>query len=215
MSTYGATLTHTSRQGNYRDARMAHAMHVAHAWEINQLVNEWRDACSDDDYKPTEAINAMLPNGWVWLSSGLYRCAYLSPKGTVYKVNRHVRDGVERGSYRGLNYAEMASVLRLSPTMPEGYAIPASTLYHVPGNSADGTRSDYVMAVERVDTSAPFTDCYGDCDEYDCAYNEGNKRVGHECSMLALEPLQDIISDMHSGNAFPDTLGTVWVVDVM
>lgn len=209
MSAYGATLTHTSRQGNYRDARMAHAMHVTHAYEINQLINAWRDDWGTD--APADEINALLPTGWRWLSSGLYRCAYLSPKGTVYKVNRDVRDG---RSMRGRCWAEMEAIQRKAPIMPEGYAIPEATLYHVPGNSADGTRSDYVMAMALVDTSTPFTDCYGECEESGCEFNEGNARVGKHCSSVALEPLHEVMSDVHSGNAFPDALGIVWVVDI-
>lgn len=208
MSAYGAILTHTSRQGSYRDARIAHAMHVAHAYEINMLIENWRDDWGTD--APADEINAMLPTGWKWISSGMYRCAYLSPKGTVYKVNRDVRDG---RSMRGRCWAEMAAIQDKAPIMPEGYAIPDATLYHVPGNSAEGTESDYVMAMALVDTSTPFTDCYGDCDA-ECAFNEGNKRAGHTCSSTALDPLHQVMDDVHSGNAFPDAMGIVWVVDI-
>ncbi len=206
MPKYGAINTHTAHMGSYRDARMAHALHVAHADYINDLVDQWR---GDRIAKPTQKINDLLPEGWVWLSSGLYRCAYLSPKGVVYKVNRHVSDSATMSDsypYKGLNYNEMSRILKLSPTMPEGYGIPDCTLYHVPGNSKAGSESDYVLAVALVDTSTPFTDCYGDCGYAGCEYNEGNKRVGADCS--------EAMADVHSGNAFPDAMGIVWVVDI-
>lgn len=211
MSMYGAVLTYTARQGSYRDARVAHAMHVRNAEEINNLIDDWRE---DGGRKPTREINAMLSEGWTWIGAGLFRSAYLSPKGTVYKVNRTTRDSEHE---RGSNYSEMTKILSVSDMLPNGFAIPAATLYHVPNNSQYSRHDDYVIAVQQVDTSAPFADCWGytgECNSNGCKGNEGNKRCKAECSYAALSPLYQVMSDVHSGNAFPDANGIVWVVDV-
>lgn len=208
---YGPVLTHTARQGSYREARFIHAVHVRLMDEINSLIDDWRDNGMDAYDSPAAEINSWLPDGWEWISSGLYRCAYRSPKGTVYKVNRHVRDG--RGMW-ACNYKEAYNVQSKAAYLTEGLAIPASTLYCLPGNSAQGTETDYVLAVQPVDISTPFNDCEGydycQCDPED----ECNRRTGVQCSSQALERVYAVISDVHPGNAYPDENGTIWIVDV-
>jgi len=209
---YGAVMTYTAKQGNYSEARFIHAVHVRIMEYVNDLVNAWRNNGMDLWDSPAEQIDAMLPDGWSWISSGLYRCAYLSPKGTVYKVNRYVRDG--RG-HHACNYGEALKVQQKAHSLSVGLAIPASTLYCVPGNSADGTPTDYVLAVQAVDTSTPFNDCDGYEDYCTCnAEDECHVRVGVTCSSEALERVYSVISDVHPGNAYPDADGIIWIVDV-
>ncbi len=195
----------TARVGNHRDARIAHAVHVRHMDYVEGLIEDMLEGGCDI----TPAMNALLPDGWVWLGAGQYRSTYLSPNGVVYKVNRYAYDD---GSGMG-NVGEMKNIQHLCDNLPEGFAVPAATMYRVHSNSRNSS-VDHVLAMEAVDTSTPFTNCYGDdCYAEGCAFNEGNKRMGVECSFVALQPLFNVMTDVHAGNVFADSLGTMWVVD--
>lgn len=207
--------------GNVRDARTAHAMHVAYEPERARTIREYGKAYDlwiEDEDNPCPEYPDLVPPvlaGWQVLGTGCSRTAYLSPKGVVYKVNRDLSDGEYKSNS---NYAEMHNIVRIKGgVLPKGWAVPDATLYHIPTPATVPSyrRNDYVIAMPLVDTSKPLASCYGyDCDSNGCNSAEGNLRAGGGCTESILDSGARVFGDRHNENVFPDEHGVLWVVDI-
>ncbi len=126
-----------------------------------------------------------LPDDWAYLGHGMYRAAFLSPSGVVYKV--------ETGKYAGSqsNRGEYERILemRFSDSVKEsGVIIPKAWLYE------SGNRD--IIAMEFMD--GEWASSYHSMDECDCG-----ERFGGTCAMTQFMNLERMLSmeDIHQGNA--------------
>lgn len=96
-----------------------------------------------DGYNPTP------PEGWQFLGSGMYRNAFLSPSGVVYKVEKN-----ECLGYGQDNYGEYCNWLTASTRkFPEDVRLPAMTFYSISESEDSFGRTVHggVIAMEYVD----------------------------------------------------------------
>ncbi len=117
--------------GNPTDARF-----IQDAFIRLQRDYPWDYAYEEDD---------LLPEGWSFLGSGMYRAAFRSPDGVCYKVEKNPGSG-----YGQTNEEEFDNYLNLvrSVTMPEGTRLPAYTFYET------GMREGYDGQMHKLGVSA-------------------------------------------------------------
>jgi hypothetical protein len=200
--------------GTVAEARVARDIYAANkvrrdevskAWDKKH--REWAKGGYKGTCPPYPEVEDIVPEGWEKLGSGSYRAAYLSPSGVVYKVNHRLRDSKAQ---EGSNYAEMMNIIKLRKgrRIPDGWAVPDATLYRVPLTLRS---NDYVIAMPKVDTSAPLGGCGWDCE---CKHAEGNRRMGGKCTDDIFDDANHVFKDLHYGNAFPQKDGVIVVIDV-
>lgn len=126
-----------------------------------------------------------LPDGWAYLGHGMYRCAFLSPSGVVYKL--------ETGKYAGSqsNRGEYERILEMrfsDSVKTAGVIIPKAWLYSV--------KKRDVIAMEFMD--GEWASAYHSMNDCDCG-----DRFGGTCAMTQFMNLERMLgmTDIHEGNA--------------
>jgi len=94
-------------------------------------------------YRRRKSGGGPLPKGWKKLGEGAYRCAYLSPEGVVYKINRTTWDGdhnfIEEMNFRRIRSSKVK--------IPSTWRIAKTKLYTFKNKSDDVV---HVVAMEYV-----------------------------------------------------------------
>jgi hypothetical protein len=127
-----------------------------------------------------------LPNGWRYLGHGMYRCAFLSPSGVVYKIETGNR--ISRLQNNMTEYERILE-LRFSDVVEKARVIiPKAWLYSV------GKRN--VLAMEYMD--GDWASGYHSLSACDCG-----DRFGNTCAYTQFAIIERYLnmSDVHGGNA--------------
>jgi hypothetical protein len=167
--------------GNAADAKFIRDYVIAKKKEARR-PNWCCEAC--DGPLTDEFAKVELPEGWREIGSGLYRTAYLSPDGVIYKVESNYDTA---GSWGQSNYGEYENILRviLSGKKVKSARLPKATLFMLDGKT--------VMAMEFIDGQRPNLDCYQECR---CT------KLNGRCNREAVEEIgrSMMVSDLHDGN---------------
>jgi len=154
-------------------------MPIGNASEAAEILAAFRKGRSEDKWDEGIAI----PDGWKYLGHGLYRTAFLSPSGVVYKLERGSLSWWENNRKEYENILEMRYDSRVTETV----IIPKAWLYEIDGSD--------VIAMEFMDgiwTEFHFPE--------DC---ECGDTFGGTCARVQFRAIEQklALNDVHSGNA--------------
>ncbi len=167
---------------SYRVSRKGKTMPIGSQSEATEILTAYREG----DKKDLWYADIPLPKGWRYLGHGMYRAAFLSPSGVVYKVETGNR--ISRMQSNVSEYERILE-LRFSDDVKEtGVIIPKAWLYSVSGRD--------IIAMEYMD--GEWASGYHSMDECDCA-----GRFGDMCAWSQFITLESRLgmSDIHEGNA--------------
>lgn len=127
-----------------------------------------------------------LPSGWFYLGHGMYRAAFLSPTGVVYKIETGRRVSAIQNNLK--EYEHILELRWSDAVVDAGVIIPKAWLYEVGGRN--------IIAMEYMD--GEWVSKYHSMANCDCG-----DRFGGTCAMTQFMNLEMRLGmdDIHEGNA--------------